>query len=150
MKFMKRKAETDYRRQLEEERQRAIEESHWVLKGKEQEDRSRIEFEPSYVKCEELYPSGRMSFKNFNPTVEKMFKEMLAEEELSRSEAREREETVSDEEMAKRYESLVGTVAKKFSTKRKRSSVGASFEPDSPSIHQPSKKTKREFMKPRD
>ena len=32
--------------------------------------RSRIEFEPSYVKCEELYPSGRMSFKNFNPTVE--------------------------------------------------------------------------------
>ena len=29
-----------------------------------------IEFEPSYVKCEELYPSGRMSFKNFNPTVE--------------------------------------------------------------------------------
>ena len=49
-----------------------------------------------------------------------------------------------------RYESLVGTVAKKFSTKRKRSSVGASFEPDSPSTHQPSKKTKREFMKPRD
>lgn len=32
--------------------------------------RSRIEFEPSYAKCEDLYPSGRMSFKNFNPTVE--------------------------------------------------------------------------------
>ena len=31
---------------------------------------SRIEFEPSFVKCEDLYPSGRMSFKNFNPTVE--------------------------------------------------------------------------------
>ena len=28
---MKRKAESDYRRQLEEERQRAIEESHWVV-----------------------------------------------------------------------------------------------------------------------
>ena len=49
-----------------------------------------------------------------------------------------------------RYESFVGTVAKKFATKRKRSSVAASFESDSPSIHQPSKKTKREFMKPRD
>lgn len=49
-----------------------------------------------------------------------------------------------------RYESFVGTVAKKFSIKRKRSSVGASFETDSPSIHQPSKKAKREFMKPRD
>jgi len=48
-----------------------------------------------------------------------------------------------------RYESLLGTVAKKFSTKRKHSSVGASFE-ESHSIHHPSKKTKREFMKPRD
>ena len=36
---MKRKAEADYRRQLEEERQRAIEESHWVLEGKQDEDR---------------------------------------------------------------------------------------------------------------
>ena len=36
---MKRKAESDYQRQLEEERQRAIEESHWVVEGKENEDR---------------------------------------------------------------------------------------------------------------
>jgi len=49
-----------------------------------------------------------------------------------------------------RYESLVGTVAKKFSTKRKRSSVGASFEGESPSTHHLSKKTKREFVKPGD
>ncbi|XP_058946576.1 M-phase phosphoprotein 6 [Pocillopora verrucosa] len=150
MKFMKRKAETDYRRQLEEERQRAIEESHWVLNGQEQEDRSCIEFEPSYVQCEELYPNGRMSFKNFNPTVEKMFKEMIAEEDLAQSEAREREETVSDEEMAQRYENLVGTVAKKFTTKRKRSSIGTTCEPDSPCSNQPSKKMKHGFMKPRD
>ena len=37
--FMKRKAESDYRRQLEEERQRAIEESHWVVEGQENDDR---------------------------------------------------------------------------------------------------------------
>ena len=36
---MKRKAESDYRRQLEEERQRAIEKSHWVVEGQENEDR---------------------------------------------------------------------------------------------------------------
>ena len=36
---MKRKAESDYRRQLEEDRQRAIEESHWVVEGQENEDR---------------------------------------------------------------------------------------------------------------
>lgn len=39
---MKRKAESDYRRQLEEERQRAIEESHWVLDEKEKDDRSGL------------------------------------------------------------------------------------------------------------
>ena len=38
----------------------------------------------------------------------------------------------------------MGTVAKKFSTKRKRSSAGAvNFEAESPASHQPSKKTKR-------
>lgn len=43
----------------------------------------------------------------------------------------------------------MGTVAKKFSRKRKRSSVGAvNFESESPGSHQPSKKTKRDFMKP--
>ena len=48
-------------------------------------------------------------------------------------------------------ESLMGTVANKFSTKRKRSSVGAvTFESESPASHQPSKKTKRDFMKPRE
>ena len=36
-----------------------------------------------------------------------MFKEMLAEENLARSEAREREETVSDEEMAKRQMNII-------------------------------------------
>lgn len=36
-----------------------------------------------------------------------MFKEMLTEEDMTRSEEREREETVSDEEMAKRYAVLM-------------------------------------------
>ena len=40
----------------------------------------------------------------------------------------------------------MGTVAKKFSTKRKRSSAGAvNFEAESPASHQPSKKTKRNY-----
>ena len=45
----------------------------------------------------------------------------------------------------------MGAVAKKFSTKRKRSSVGAvNFEAKNPASHQQSKKTKRDFMKPRE
>ena len=49
-----------------------------------------------------------------------------------------------------RFESLLGTVAKEFSTKRKRSSVGdVNFEAESPASHQPLKKSKRYFMKPK-
>ena len=45
----------------------------------------------------------------------------------------------------------MGTVPKKFTTKRKRSSVDAvNFKAESPAYHQPSKKTKRDFIKPRE
>ncbi|XP_015756429.1 PREDICTED: M-phase phosphoprotein 6-like [Acropora digitifera] len=149
MKFMKRKVEADYRRQLEQEKQRAIEESHWVLQGKEERE-SCIEFEASYVNCEDLYQCGRMSFKKFNPAVEKLFKEMLAKEEEAKSQEWESEESVSDEEMTRRYDSLVETVGKKFSKKRKMLSVDAALDALSPSIQKPAKKKKTEFMKPRD
>jgi hypothetical protein len=32
--------------------------------------RDTIEYEPSYVVCENLVPTGRMSFKKFNPAIE--------------------------------------------------------------------------------
>ena len=45
----------------------------------------------------------------------------------------------------------MGTVPKKFTTKRKRSSVDAvNFKAESPAYHQPSKKAKRDFIKPRE
>ncbi|XP_074618659.1 uncharacterized protein LOC141877536 isoform X2 [Acropora palmata] len=42
-----------------------------------------------------------MSFKKFNPAVEKLFKEMLAKEEEVKSQEWESEESVSDEEMTR-------------------------------------------------
>ena len=49
-----------------------------------------------------------------------------------------------------RYDSLVETVGKKFSKKRKMLSVDAALDALSPSIQKPAKKKKTEFMKPRD
>ncbi|EDO37061.1 predicted protein [Nematostella vectensis] len=148
MKFMQRRSEADVRKQLEEERRKAISESHWVIDEEVgQNDRGSIEIEPSYIPCEQLYTNGRMSFKNFNPVVEKAFKEMLSLEADLLSEAREREATVSDEEMARRYDTLVGTIGKKFISKRKRSTT------EGDTIDGPSsldRKKARHFMKPRD
>ncbi|XP_031570353.1 M-phase phosphoprotein 6-like [Actinia tenebrosa] len=154
MKFMQRRAESDYRKQLEEERRRKIDEAHWVLNTKTGES-ERVEIEPSYVKCEQLYSNGRMSFKNFNPTVEKTFKQMKAEDEEILSEEREREATVSDEEMARRYDTLVGTIGKKYSNKRDRSTVIVDDDNDDDEdrdiSHSTSKKKfKGGFMKPQD
>ncbi|KXJ18432.1 M-phase phosphoprotein 6 [Exaiptasia diaphana] len=147
MKFMQRRSESNYRKELEEERKRMIDESHWVIQ-KAGSERGQVEIEPSYIKCEQLYSNGRMSFKNFNPTVEKLFKEMKALDEEMFSEERERETTVSDEEMARRYDTLVGTIGKKFTSKRNRSSTDDSQDRTTSPSHK--KKLKAEFMKPKD
>lgn len=76
------------------------------------------------------------------PAVEKLFKEMLAKEEEAKSQEWESEESVSDEEMTRRYDSLVETVGKKFSKKRKMLSVDAALDALSPSIEKPAKKKK--------
>lgn len=52
---------------------------------------------------------------------------------------------VSDEEMARRYETLVGTIGKKFAKKRDR----ANYEEDENGDMQPIK-AKKMFLKPRD
>ena len=49
-----------------------------------------------------------------------------------------------------RYDSLVETVGKKFSKKRKMLSVDAALDALSSSTQKPAKKKKTEFMKPRD
>ena len=54
-----------------------------------------------------------MSFKKFNPAIEKLFKELTAEKELAECEAREKEDTVSDEQMAERlsiFESKLSSI----------------------------------------
>ncbi|XP_063102146.1 M-phase phosphoprotein 6-like [Cavia porcellus] len=149
MKFMQRGLDSETKKQLEEEEKKIISEEYWYLdlpelKEKELEKSFIIE-EQSFLLCEDLL-YGRMSFRGFNPEVEKLMLQMNAK---NKAEEEEEDETVevdvSDEEMARRYETLVGTIGKKFAKKRDR----ANYEEDENGNMKPIK-TKKMFLKPQD
>ncbi|XP_068168341.1 M-phase phosphoprotein 6 [Antennarius striatus] len=140
MKFMQRGLNEETKKQLEEDEKRIISDEHWYLdlpelKAKE----SLIIEEKSFVPCEDL-KYGRISFKGFNPEVEKLMvlmnpkdKEEKEEEDISQMQT-----DITDEEMALRYESLVESMKKKFQKKRQRAAEEAPEESS----------TKRVFLKP--
>ncbi|KAM8892825.1 M-phase phosphoprotein 6 isoform 2-T2 [Spinachia spinachia] len=130
MKFMQRGLDDEMKKQLEEDEKRIISDEHWNF----------VIEEKSFVPCEEL-KFGRVSFKGFNPEVERLMLLMNpqeVEEEEEDVDTSRMPTDVTDEEMALRYESLVSSMKKKFSTKRQRAQ-----EEDQTS-------TKRVFMKPHD
>lgn len=146
MKFMQRGLDSETKKQLEEEERKMISDEHWYLDLPElKEKESFIVEEQSFSLCEDLL-YGRMSFRGFNPEVEKL---MLQMNSKNRAEAAEEDETVevdvSDEEMARRYETLVGTIGKKFVKKRDR----ANYEEDENGTIK-AIKPKKMFLKPQD
>jgi M-phase phosphoprotein-6 len=72
-----------------------------------------------------------------NPEIERI---MESEQEANDQKKKESEKDVSDLEMANRYNTLVGTVSRKFSTKRDHRNLQ---EYDSPQ-----RKKKMKFLKP--
>ncbi|XP_038070426.1 M-phase phosphoprotein 6-like [Patiria miniata] len=141
MKFMQRTQESNVQKELEAEQRRRIDETHWFLDLPEiTVKESNFDVEPSFAVCEDL-KFGRMSYKGMNPSIEKIMRSIEAEELEAISEQREREMTVSDEEMARRYSTLVGTITNKFTKKRNRTQ--ALDEPQE-------KRVKKEFRKPPD
>ncbi|KAM4833364.1 M-phase phosphoprotein 6 isoform 2-T2 [Thomomys bottae] len=143
---MQRGLDSETKKQLEEEEKKIISEEHWYLDLPElKEKESFIIEEQSFLSCEDLL-YGRMSFRGFNPEVEKLMLQMNAK---NKAEEEEEDETVeldvSDEEMARRYETLVGTIGKKFAKKRDR----ANFEEDENGNIKP-RKAKKMFLKPQD
>ncbi|KAG5839192.1 M-phase phosphoprotein 6 [Anguilla rostrata] len=149
MKFMQRGLDAEVKKQLEEEEKKIISDEHWYLDLPElQAKENFIIEERSFVPCEDLV-YGRMSFKGFNPEVEKLMalmntqnqdEEEEDEEDLSRMET-----DVTDEEMARRYESLVGSMKRKFATKRERSQMQ-----DEDGKRMIEAKVKKVFLKPQD
>ncbi|KAL3859120.1 hypothetical protein ACJMK2_009352 [Sinanodonta woodiana] len=157
MKFMQRSVLRMEKEENEEEAQKMIDEEHWVLalhQGEKQHRQSQYLVEPSYVRCEDLL-FGRMSFKGCNPEIEKLMKSQMQELELEEASRKESEIGVDDIEMAERYESLIGTVAKKFAKKRQRRQedevhVESTSKDSSEEKEKIKKKKKKKFMKPSD
>ncbi|XP_069758318.1 M-phase phosphoprotein 6 isoform X3 [Narcine bancroftii] len=102
MKFMQRSLDTETRQHLEEEEKRMVCDEHWYLDLPElKEKENRIIEEKSFVPCEDLL-FGRMSFKGFNPEIEKLVAQMYSQNESEESEEDiKMEADISDEEMAR-------------------------------------------------
>ncbi|XP_029952154.1 M-phase phosphoprotein 6 isoform X2 [Salarias fasciatus] len=145
---MQRCLDADTKKLLEEEERRIISDEHWYLDLPELKARENVVVEEqSFVPCEELR-FGRMSFRGFNPEVEKLMvllnPRAEGEEEEDEEQRRKMQADVTDEEMAQRYQALVGSMKKKFAKKRERAAMdednGVAMETG----------TKRTFMKPQD
>ncbi|XP_076863702.1 M-phase phosphoprotein 6 [Brachyhypopomus gauderio] len=152
MKFMQRGLDADVKKQLEEEERRIISDEHWYLdlpelKAKE----SYIVEEQSYVPCEDLV-YGRMSFKGFNPDVEKLMVLMNApkeeDEEDEEGDVTRMDTDITDEEMARRYETLVESMKKRFAKKRDRTSLKDNGEDANQDTI--TSQRKKAFLKPQD
>uniref|UniRef100_A0A8C0WWF8 M-phase phosphoprotein 6 n=1 Tax=Castor canadensis TaxID=51338 RepID=A0A8C0WWF8_CASCN len=75
MKFMQSGLDSETKKQLEEE-EKIISEEHWFLDLPElKEKESFITEEQNFLLCEDLL-HGRMSFRGFNPEVEKLMLQM--------------------------------------------------------------------------
>lgn len=146
MKFMQRSLDTETKQQLEEEEKKIISDEHWYLDLPElKEKENHVIEEKSFVPCEDLL-FGRMSFKGFNPEIEKLVARMYSQSENEEPEDQiNMEVDVSDEEMAKRYETLVGSIKRKFTKKRDRSTLQEETEGS-----KRGGKVKKAFMKPQE
>ncbi|XP_018411380.1 PREDICTED: M-phase phosphoprotein 6 [Nanorana parkeri] len=146
MKFMQKSLDPETKKQLEEDEKKIISDEHWFLDLPElKEKENYIIEERSFLPCEDFL-FGRMSFKGFNPEIEKLMVQMnsrATEEDLDEGKM---DVDVSDEEMARRYESLVGTIKQKFTKKRDRKAMVEEDE----NCNIKSSKAKKGFIKPQD
>uniref|UniRef100_A0A8C5KCF6 M-phase phosphoprotein 6 n=1 Tax=Jaculus jaculus TaxID=51337 RepID=A0A8C5KCF6_JACJA len=135
MKFMQKGLDSETKKQLEKQEKKIISEEYWYLDLPELKEKEK---EQSFMLCEDLL-HGRMSFRGFNPEMNAKNKAAAAAEDETA------ELDMSDEEMARRYETLVGTIGKKFAKKRDH----AKYEEDENGNIKPMK-VKKMILKPQD
>uniref|UniRef100_A0A672QEA3 M-phase phosphoprotein 6-like n=2 Tax=Sinocyclocheilus grahami TaxID=75366 RepID=A0A672QEA3_SINGR len=150
MKFMQRGLDAELKKQLDEEEKRIISDEHWFLDLPELKAKENyIIEERSYAPCEDLV-FGRMSFRGFNPEVEKLMLLMNTHKEEEDDEEEDNvsrmETDITDEEMARRYESLVESMRKKFAKKRDRSAITKNKE--DVNCNAVDNRPKKAFLKP--
>uniref|UniRef100_A0A8C9L4T4 M-phase phosphoprotein 6 n=1 Tax=Pavo cristatus TaxID=9049 RepID=A0A8C9L4T4_PAVCR len=149
MKFMQRGLDSQTKKQLDEEEKKIISDEHWYLDLPDlKEKESYIIEERSFMPCEDLL-YGRMSFKGFNPEIEKLMVQLNSKSKKEEIEEDDKMEAdVSDEEMARRYETLVGTIGKKFLKKRDQRVLHDEDEEENSNTRP--KKARKMFLKPQD
>ncbi|XP_077425267.1 M-phase phosphoprotein 6 [Vanacampus margaritifer] len=152
MKFMQRGLDAETKKQLQEDEKRIISDEHWYLDLPERRTQENLLVEEKSVAPLEGLVYGRMSFQGFNPEVERLMALMnpqLARKADADVDGGRMQMDVTDEEMALRYESLVGTLKKKFARKRERSAI----KDDDGDLHEnvtEKNGKKKMFLKPRD
>lgn len=95
----------------------------------------RFIIEPSFVPCEDLI-MGRLSYHGMNPEIERILASERGTVVVKESTGAE----ITDVEMAEHYSTLVGTIDKKFKTKKSRKEEGSG----------PPGKKRTKFIKPAD
>ncbi|XP_042901910.1 M-phase phosphoprotein 6 [Parasteatoda tepidariorum] len=111
MKFMK-KTKEKCEKEAEEERRKNLFDSEipeHLIKGGD-----LCIMEPSFVPCLQLL-NGRFSYRGMNPEIEKL----MEENNLKNLDKLKQMDGISAKEMADRYSTLVDSMQKKFTTKRK-------------------------------
>ncbi|GFS36921.1 uncharacterized protein NPIL_317221 [Nephila pilipes] len=111
MKFMK-KSKEKCEMEAEEEKRKILFESEIpdaLIRGGD-----LCVMEPSFVPCLQLL-NGRFSFKGMNPEIEKL----MEEGEQNNLEKLKQMDGISNTEMVERYTTLMSSMQKKFTTKRK-------------------------------
>ncbi|KAH9509572.1 M-phase phosphoprotein 6 [Bulinus truncatus] len=123
MKFMQRSVLRIEREQNEENLQKVIDDEHWVIDWPDYKTKeSSYVKNQSYTFCEQLQ-YGRQSFNGCNPEIEKIMQAKKVDRQLKQSEEVEKQNSVSEVEMANRYSTLMNVIAKKFAKKRKKKDV---------------------------
>jgi M-phase phosphoprotein 6 len=114
MKFMKRKADNDSALLEDDEKRKKLLDSHWPSSGSSSAnnpaecgllDGSRFSKESGDLMA--ALP-GRRSFGGFNKAVERYYEQIMDEKRFNRAAEKANKNSVSDEEMLARYESLIG------------------------------------------
>uniref|UniRef100_H2L3G8 M-phase phosphoprotein 6 n=1 Tax=Oryzias latipes TaxID=8090 RepID=H2L3G8_ORYLA len=148
MKFMQRGLDAETKKQLEEDERRIISDEHWYLDLPElctKEYVTVLVEEESFTPCEDLQ-FGRISFRGFNPEVEKLMTLLNPKDEDEEEKDVSCMQTdITDEEMALRYETLVGSMKKKYAKKRERAAMD-----QNDNHHEMDSEKKRTFLRPQD
>ncbi|XP_043191122.1 M-phase phosphoprotein 6-like [Amphibalanus amphitrite] len=140
MKFMKRSKEN---REKEEEQEEYREVFHSNIPD---DQGRRVTYQPDIAQLENLvYP--RRSYGGQNPAIEKLMAEKDGQTGGAADESMEAD--VTDAQMADHYSSVVGTIGKKFRTKRQRSRSQEQAGERTPSRPPVLKKVKQ-FLRPSD